>query len=184
MSRCKDCTKSAALAAYYANPGPWKKRSREWQQTHPEAHQDSNRRWATKNRGHIAEYNRLRRSRPDIREREAVRVRAYHEHHSRSLTDAYLRRQLADTSLGIKPADVPQGLVELKRAQLLIRRKIDTDYRPTSRDRVCQHCGKAYTKKKGRKPSEGNTYCSQQCAFADVKSWHSKAGEFKPASRC
>lgn len=83
--------------------------------------------------------------------------------------------------LGIKPKDIPLPLVEAKRAHLLLRRKIKAD--PNLRSRVCRNCGKQYEKKKGRKPGDGNSYCSRECAYADVRSWHSTAGEFKPI-RC
>lgn len=37
---------------------------------------------------------------------------------------------------------------------------------------VCRGCGKQYKNKRHNTDGQGSKYCSRQCAFADIKTWH------------
>lgn len=166
--RCKACANQSAV---------------EWQKRNPERYRILTRSWREGNRDHRRMYaktyakehpEKLRSWRESSRETR----RKYDEFHRGQLTDGYLRRILSDPELGVRTADVPQELVEAKRAQLIMRRKLDVEYRPISRDRVCQNCGQPYRKKASPSKKDGDKYCSRDCAFADLRAWHPSVGKF------
>lgn len=125
LTACKECVN--VYQAEYREKNRERKRveGRERYKTHGHKH-----------RAYSAEYRQINRDKLNARQREyakqetvAERDRELRRLYSDKLTDAYVRRALTKHT-PLKAEDIPQAMVEAKRAQLLITRRIKDGCNP------------------------------------------------------
>ena len=113
LERHPGWSKDYEAQRYAANPEKHRERAAKWREANPQKYREQLKNWAECGRLWALKH-------PD--QVEIVRKKAKRKQ-IQSLTDSYIADKLSRDS-PLKPTDIPQSLIELKRAQLLIAREL------------------------------------------------------------
>jgi hypothetical protein len=164
QSKCKDCANKFARHWQSTHPEQFAAKQTIWKQVNPDSTRRSHAKWSKTNQAHLRQYNRDRyqENSKQIQAREKIYMKKQQE----TLSDVWIRISLARKVAGLKPRDIPRGLIELKRVQLLIARELRAK-NPRKQDAyVCKGCGTTFKPKHYRPDGEGTHYCSRECFFS------------------